>query len=232
MLQKRPAKERGHGNHGWLDTRHTFSFNDYYDPDHMGFRVLRVINEDRVQPGQGFGTHGHQDMEIISYVLEGALAHKDSLGSGSVLRPGEFQSMTAGTGIRHSEFNPSETELVHFYQIWIVPDRRGLPPRYDQRSFPEAERHDRLRLVASPDGRDRSLSIHQDVEVFLASLDEGRQVAHELEPGRYAWLQVLHGAVQVNNLALAAGDGVAVSDETSLTVMASKPSEVMLFDLP
>jgi len=232
MLQKRPAKERGHGNHGWLDTRHTFSFNDYYDPDHMGFRVLRVINEDRVQPGQGFGTHGHQDMEIISYVLEGALAHKDSLGSGSVLRPGEFQSMTAGTGIRHSEFNPSETELVHFYQIWIVPDRRGLPPRYDQRSFPEAERHDRLRLVASPDGRDRSLSIHQDVEVFLASLDEGRQVAHELEPGRYAWLQVLRGAVQVNNLALAAGDGVAVSDETSLTVMASKPSEVMLFDLP
>lgn len=151
MLQKRPSDERGGGDHGWLDTRHTFSFNDYYDPKYMGFRVLRVINEDRVQPGQGFGTHGHQDMEIISYVLEGTLAHKDSLGSGSVLRPGEFQSMTAGTGIRHSEFNPSETELVHFYQIWIVPDRRGLPPRYDQRSFPEAERHGRLRLVASPD---------------------------------------------------------------------------------
>jgi redox-sensitive bicupin YhaK (pirin superfamily) len=232
MLQKRPADERGGGDHGWLDTRHTFSFNDYYDPKYMGFRVLRVINEDRVQPGQGFGTHGHQDMEIISYVLEGALAHKDSLGSGSVLRPGEFQSMTAGTGIRHSEFNPSETELVHFYQIWIVPDHRGLPPRYDQRSFPEAERHGRLRLVASPDGRDRSLSIRQDVEVFLASLDEGRQVAHELEPGRFAWLQVLRGAVQVNNLALSAGDGVAVSDETSLTVRASKLSELMLFDLP
>lgn len=232
MLTKRPANERGGGDHGWLDTRHTFSFNDYYDPDHMGFRVLRVINEDRVQPGQGFGMHGHQDMEIISYVLEGALAHKDSLGTGSVLRPGEFQSMTAGTGIRHSEFNPSETELVHFYQIWIFPDRRRLPPSYDQRSFPEAERHGRLWLVASQDGRDGSLTIHQDVKVFLASLDEGRQVTHEIEPGRYAWLQVLRGAVQLNNLALAAGDGAAVSDETSLTFMASKPSEVMLFDLP
>jgi len=232
MLQKRPANERGGGDHGWLNTRHTFSFNDYYDPDYMGFRVLRVINEDRVQPGQGFGTHGHRDMEIISYVLEGALAHKDSLGTGSVLRPGEFQHMTAGTGIRHSEFNPSETELVHFYQIWLIPERQGLPPSYDQRAFPEDERRDRLRVVASPDGRDGSLTIRQDAEVFLASLGENRQVTHELKPGRYAWLQVLRGAVQLNGLDLAAGDGVATSEEIVLVARGTKPCEIMLFDMP
>ena len=232
MLQKRPANERGGGDHGWLNTRHTFSFNDYYDPDYMGFRVLRVINEDRVQPGQGFGTHGHRDMEIISYVLEGALAHKDSLGTGSVLRPGEFQHMTAGTGIRHSEFNPSETELVHFYQIWLIPERQGLPPSYDQRAFPEDERRDRLRVVASPDGRDGSLTIRQDAQVFLASLGENQEVRHELERGRYAWLQVLRGALQLNGLDLAAGDGVAVSEEPALVIRATKSSEVMLFDMP
>jgi len=232
MFMKRPADERGGGDHGWLNTHHTFSFNDYHDPKYMGFRVLRVINEDRVQPGQGFGTHGHRDMEIITYVLEGALAHKDSLGTGSVLRPGEFQHMTAGTGIRHSEFNPSETELVHFYQIWIVPERQGLRPSYDQRSFPEAERQGRLRLVASPDGRDGSLTIRQDAEVFLSSLNENQQVTHELEKGRYAWLQVLRGAVQLNGLSLAAGDGDAVSEESALLVRATEPSEVMLFDLP
>ena len=232
MLQKRPANERGGGDHGWLNTRHTFSFNDYYDPDYMGFRVLRVINEDRVQPGQGFGTHGHRDMEIISYVLEGALAHKDSLGTGSVLRPGEFQHMTAGTGIRHSEFNPSETELVHFYQIWIVPERQGLRPSYQQRAFPEDERRGRLRVVASPDGRDRSLTIRQDAQVFLASLGEDQDVTHELERGRYAWLQVLRGALQLNGLDLAAGDGVAVSEEPALVIRATKSSEVMLFDMP
>ena len=232
MLQKRPANERGGGDHGWLNTRHTFSFNDYYDPDYMGFRVLRVINEDRVQPGQGFGTHGHRDMEIISYVLEGALAHKDSLGTGSVLRPGEFQHMTAGTGIRHSEFNPSETEPVHFYQIWIVPERQGLRPSYQQRAFPEDERRGRLRVVASPDGRDGSLTIRQDAQVFLASLGENQEVTHELERGRYAWLQVLRGALQLNGLDLAAGDGVAVSEEPALVIRATKSSEVMLFDMP
>lgn len=232
MLKKRPANERGGGDHGWLNTRHTFSFDQYYDPRHMGFRVLRVINEDRVQPGQGFGTHGHRDMEIITYVLDWALAHKDSLGTGSVLRPGEFQHMTAGTGIRHSEFNPSEAEPVHFYQIWIEPERPGLRPSYEQRAFPEEERRGRLRVVASPDGRDGSLTLRQDAAVFLSSLGENQQVTHELEPGRHAWLQVLRGAVQVNGLSLAAGDGVAVSEEPALAVRATEPSEVMLFDLP
>ena len=232
MLQKRPANERGGGDHGWLNTRHTFSFNDYYDPEYMGFRVLRVINEDRVAPGQGFGTHGHRDMEIISYVLSGALAHRDSLGHEAVLRPGEFQCMTAGTGIRHSEFNPSETESVHFYQIWLLPDEPGHAPRYDQRSFPEDERRGRLRLVTSADGRDGSLKIHQDAEVYLATIGPGDRVTHDLRPGRYAWLQVLRGAVELNGTALAAGDGAAVAEEPSLAVTAALPAEVMLFDLP
>jgi quercetin 2,3-dioxygenase len=232
MLIRRTANERGHADHGWLDTHHTFSFADYYDPKHMGFRVLRVINEDRVAPGQGFGTHGHRDMEIVTYVLEGALAHKDSLGNGSVLRPGEFQRMTAGTGIRHSEFNPSETEPVHLYQIWILPERPGLTPSYEQRSFPDAERLGRLRLVASPDGRDGSLTIRQDAKVFLSSLGENQQVTHEFEPERHAWLQILRGAVELNGLDLTAGDGVAVSGEKVLRIHATKPSEVMLFDLP
>jgi redox-sensitive bicupin YhaK (pirin superfamily) len=232
MIKKRPANERGGGDHGWLDTRHTFSFSDYQDPEHMGFRALRVINEDRVEAGQGFGMHAHRDMEIISYVLEGGLGHKDSLGNGSVLRPGEFQCMTAGTGIRHSEFNPSETEPVHFYQIWILPDRPGHPPSYDQKSFPVAERQGRLRLVASPDGRDGSLNIHQDVLVFLASLEGGQQVTHSLRSSRYAWLQILRGAVQLGGVALVAGDGAALSDESSLAITAAGPAEVMLFDLP
>jgi redox-sensitive bicupin YhaK (pirin superfamily) len=232
MIQKRPASERGGGNHGWLDTRHTFSFNDYHDPQHMGFRVLRVINEDRVQPGQGFGTHGHRDMEIISYVLEGALEHKDSLGHGSVLRPGEFQRMTAGTGVQHSEFNPSETKPVHFYQIWLLPDRRGHRPSYEQKSFPEAERNGKLRLVASPDGRDGSLTIHQDAEVFLSSLDREQEVTHALRSGRYAWLQILRGAVQLNETSLSQGDGAAVWDDTSVTITGAGSAELMLFDLP
>ncbi len=232
MIAIRPARERGHGQHGWLDTRHTFSFNDYYDPAQMGFRALRVINEDRVQPGQGFGTHGHRDMEILSYVLEGALEHRDSLGNGSVLRPGEFQCMTAGTGIRHSEFNPSPSEPAHFYQIWIHPERPGLPPSYDQRSFPEDERLGRFRLVASPDGRDGSLTIHQDAQVLLSSLSPGDQATHDLGPGRHAWLQVLRGSIRLGAHTLAAGDGASVSDEASLTVLADEPSEVMLFDLP
>src|SRR3954467_5489527 len=184
MLRKRPAAERGGGDHGWLKTPPTFSFNDYSNTDHMGFRVLRVINEDRVQPGQGFGTHGHRDMEIVTYVLEGALAHEDSLGNGAVLRPGEFQRMTAGTGIRHSEFNPSETEPVHFYQIWLLPDGPGHTPRYDQRLFTGDEGRGRRRVVASADGRDGSLSIHQDAEVCLASIGPGDRVTHALGPNR------------------------------------------------
>ena len=232
MITVRPASERGHGQHGWLNTHHTFSFSDYHDPRHMGFRVLRVINEDRVQAGRGFGMHGHRDMEIISYVLEGALGHKDSLGNGSVLRPGEFQCMTAGTGIRHREFNPSESEPVHFYQIWLLPKQQGLPPRYDQRAFPEEERRGKLRVVASPDGWDGSLTIYQDAEVLLASLAAGERVTHELAPGRHAWLQVLRGSVQLNGVPLATSGGAAISDESSLTVLGTESCEVMLFDLP
>jgi redox-sensitive bicupin YhaK (pirin superfamily) len=232
MIVVRPASARGHGQHGWLDTYHTFSFNDYYDPAQMGFRVLRVLNEDRVQPGQGFGMHGHRDMEIISYVLEGALGHKDSLGNGSVLREGEFQCMTAGTGIRHSEYNPSESEPVHFYQIWLLPSGKGLRPGYDQRAFPQAERQGKLQVVASPDGRAGSLTINQDATVMLTSLASGEQVTHELAPGRHAWLQVLRGATELNGNSLAAGDGAAVSAETSLTLRGSGSCELILFDLP
>jgi quercetin 2,3-dioxygenase len=232
MITVRPASERGQGQYGWLDTRHTFSFNNYHDAGHMSFRVLRVMNEDWIAPGQGFGTHGHRDMEIITYVLEGALAHKDSLGNGSVLRPGEFQRMTAGTGIEHSEFNPSDSEPVHLYQIWLFPERRGLPPSYDQRAFPDAERKGKLRVVASPDGRDGSLTIYQNAEVFLTTLDVRDQVTHTLAAGRHAWIQVLRGAVKLDNLDLAAGDGAAVSDLSSVTLLATQSSEAMLFDLP
>jgi quercetin 2,3-dioxygenase len=232
MIQKRPASERGGGDHGWLDTRHTFSFNDYYDPQQMGFRVLRVINEDRVRPGKGFGMHGHQDMEIITYVLEGGLGHKDSLGNGSVLGPGEFQCMTAGTGIRHSEFNASQEEPVHFYQIWILPDRPGHRPSYAQKTFPQAERQGKFRVVASPDGQDGSLTIHQEAAVFLSSLEGKQEITHLLRPGRHAWLQVLRGAVQMGGVELGAGDGAAASDESKLAITARGPAEILLFDLP
>ena len=232
MITVRPASERGQGQYGWLDTRHTFSFNNYHDPRHMSFRVLRVMNEDWIAPGQGFGTHGHRDMEIVTYVLEGAVAHKDSLGNGSVLRPGEFQRMTAGTGIEHSEFNPSDSEPVHLYQIWLFPERRGLAPSYDQRAFAEMERQGKLRVVASPDGRDGSLTIHQDAEVFLTTLDAGNQVTHQLAPGRHAWIQVLRGAVKLQDVALSAGDGAMVSDESLVNLSAAHAAEVMLFDLP
>jgi redox-sensitive bicupin YhaK (pirin superfamily) len=231
MLQIRKASDRGHADHGWLDTHHTFSFADYFDPDHMGFRALRVINEDRVRPGMGFGTHGHRDMEIVTYVLEGALAHKDSMGNGAVLRPGEFQRMSAGTGIRHSEFNPSQSEPVHFYQIWLLPRSKGVEPSYEQKFFPEDQKRGRLRLVASPDGADGSLRIGQDARVYLATLAGGESVVHEIRPGRHAWLQVLRGRVKVNGVALEASDGLAASDERSLTVAAEEVSEVMLFDL-
>jgi redox-sensitive bicupin YhaK (pirin superfamily) len=231
MIQIRKAGERGHFDHGWLDTYHTFSFGDYYDPAQMGFRSLRVINEDRVEPGQGFGMHGHRDMEIITYVLGGELAHKDSMGNGSVLRPGELQHMTAGTGIRHSEFNPSDKHRVHLYQIWLLPGRGGLTPSYDQKSFADAEKRRRLRVVASPDGRDGSLTVHQDALVYLAKLETGESVRHELRPGRSAWLQVLRGEVDVEGRRLSAGDGAAMSAEAGVGIRATEPAEIMLFDL-
>jgi quercetin 2,3-dioxygenase len=231
MIRVRGASERGHFDHGWLDTHHTFSFSGYHDPRHMGFRALRVINEDRVAPGRGFGTHPHEDMEIVTYVLSGALAHRDSLGTGSTILPGELQRMTAGTGIRHSEFNPSATEPVHLYQIWLLPEREGLEPSYEQRAFPEDERRNRLRLVASPDGRDGSLTIRQDARLYLSTLDEGREVSLSLATDRHAWVQVLRGGVDLNGLALSAGDGAAVSDESGLAIRADRPSEILLFDL-
>src|SRR5262249_15816589 len=218
MIRIRKATDRGHFDHGWLDTYHTFSFGDYYDPAHTGFRSLRVINDDRVRPGQGFGMHGHRDMEIVTYVLEGALEHRDSLGNGSVLRPGELQHMTAGTGVRHSEFNPSPTEPVHLYQIWLLPERRGLEPSYEQRPFADSQPRGRRRLVASPDGADGSLTIRQDSRLYLSTLQGGETVTHALRPGRHAWLQVLRGRATLNGQSLNAGDGAAVSNEEQLRI--------------
>jgi quercetin 2,3-dioxygenase len=231
MLQVRRSSERGHFDHGWLNTYHTFSFGHYRDLKHMGFRALRVMNEDYVQPGQGFGTHPHQDMEIVTYVLAGALEHKDSMGNGEVLRPGEFQRMTAGTGITHSEFNPSASEPVHLYQIWLLPARKGLEPSYEQKRFAEDERLNRLRLVASPDGADGSLLIHQDARVYLSTISNGTQIKHPLSAGRHAWLQVLRGAVSVNGQPLDTSDGAAASEETQLSIEADGEAEIMLFDL-
>lgn len=231
MIRIRKASERGHFDHGWLDTYHTFSFSDYYDSAHMGFRSLRVINEDRVQAGQGFGMHGHRDMEIVTYVLTGALEHRDSLGNGSVLRPGELQHMSAGTGVRHSEFNPSDREEVHLYQIWLLPERNGLRPSYEQKAFPEEERQGILRLVASPTGELGSLTIRQDARLYLATLKPGEMVAHVLEAGRYAWLQVLRGQAALNGHLLSAGDGAAVSDENKLEITGQNDAEILLFDL-
>ncbi len=233
MINVRHAAERGAANFGWLDSRHTFSFGDYYDPKQMGFGPLRVINEDRVSPGQGFGTHGHRDMEIISYVLEGALEHKDSIGTGSVIRPGDVQVMSAGTGIRHSEFNHSKEEPVHFLQIWVVPKRDGLAPRYEQKTFPDRDKRGRLRLVGSSDGRDGSVVIHQDVELFAALLNTGEHVKHALKTGRRGWLQVVRGAVAMNGGDLQAGDGAALEGEPALTVTAKVDgTEILVFDLP
>jgi len=227
MIELRRSNERGHFNHGWLDTHHTFSFADYYDPANMGFRSLRVINEDRVQPGEGFGTHPHRDMEIITYVLSGALAHKDDAGGEGVLRPGEVQHMTAGSGIRHSEFNASQTEPVHFLQIWIVPEKNGLKPGYDQRRFDI----DGLRLVAAHDGRDGSLRVHQDVDLYAARLNAGQTATHPLAPNRHGWLQVMRGAVNLNGVELQTGDGAAISDEHRLEIRAPDATELLLFDL-
>jgi redox-sensitive bicupin YhaK (pirin superfamily) len=231
MIHLRKAEERGRADHGWLDSRHTFSFADYHDPEHMGFRSLRVINEDRVSPGQGFGTHPHRDMEIISYVLEGALEHKDSMGTSSVIRPGEVQRMTAGKGVLHSEYNPSRTDPVHFLQIWIVPEKNGLTPGYEQKAFGDPERRNRLRLVASRDGRDGSLRIHQDAELYTTLMTKGERVAQALRPGRHAWIQVARGAVDLNGKAMKAGDGAAASGERSLELAATADTEVLIFDL-
>jgi redox-sensitive bicupin YhaK (pirin superfamily) len=231
MFQIRRSADRGHFDHGWLDTYHTFSFGDYYDPGQMGFRALRVINEDRVAPGGGFGMHGHRDMEIVTCVLSGALEHKDSLGHGEALRPGEMQHMTAGTGIRHSEFNPSATEPVHLYQIWLLPEAKGLAPSYSQKKFPAEERHGRWQLVASPDGAHSSLEIQTDSRIYLANIDAGAGVSHKFEPDRYGWLQVLRGSVDLSGHNLEAGDGVAISQEPKVTLAASAPAEVMFFDL-
>jgi len=232
MIQIRHANDRGHADHGWLNTYHTFSFADYYDPEQTGFRSLLVINEDRVQPGQGFGTHGHEDMETISYVLSGALQHKDSMGNGSVLRPGELQRISAGTGIRHSEFNPSPTDPVHFYQIWLTPDRPGHKPSYEQRQFDPAGKAGKLLLVASPDGHDGSLTIHQNARVYLAALNAGESIATTLAPGRHTWLQVTRGKVVLNGHNLATSDGAAISTETHLEIRSQTDSEFILFDLP
>lgn len=231
MITIRNANDRGHANHGWLDTYHTFSFSTYQDPQHMGFRALRVMNEDRVEPGQGFGTHPHRDMEIVTYVLEGALEHKDSMGNGEVLRPGEFQRMSAGTGITHSEFNPSETEPVHLYQIWLFPERRGIEPSYEQKKFADEQMRNRLRLVASREAAEGSLAIHQDARIFLSRIDAKQQVEHRLAQGRHAWLQVLRGSISLNGRDLQTSDGAAVSDEPALTIQATKDAEIMLFDL-
>ena len=233
MITIRRAEERGHADHGWLDTRHTFSFADYHDPAHMGFGDLRVINEDRVQPGAGFPTHGHRDMEIISYVLEGELAHRDSLGNGSTIRPGEVQRMSAGTGVRHSEMNASASQPVHFLQIWILPSQRGLAPGYEQRAFPSEERRGRLRLVASPDGRDGAVTVHQDARLSIALLADGERVRHELASGRRAWVHVARGELTVNGSRLRAGDGAAVEDEVALEIegTSTPAAEVLVFDL-
>jgi redox-sensitive bicupin YhaK (pirin superfamily) len=231
MLRVRKATERGHFDHGWLDTYHTFSFGDYYDPAHMGFRSLRVINDDRVQPGLGFGMHGHRDMEIVTYILDGALKHRDSMGNGSILKAGELQRMTAGTGVRHCEFNPSDKEWVHLYQIWLLPQRKGLEPSYEQLAVSEEQMRGRFHMVASPDGAHGSLTIHQDARLFLASLLAGEEVAHEIEPGRAAWLQVLRGRANIRGNEVATGDGVAITDESAISVRAAGSSEVLLFDL-
>lgn len=231
MITLRRARERGHANHGWLDTNHTFSFADYYDPAHMGFRALRVINEDRVAAGAGFPTHPHRDMEIVTYVLDGALQHRDSMGNGSTIRPGDVQRMSAGTGVTHSEYNASKTEPVHFLQIWIVPGERGLPPGYEQQAFAPDELRGALRLVASPDGAAGSVTVHQDARLYATRLAAGESVSHALAPGRHAWVHVARGAATVNGAAVSAGDGAAVTDEPALVLTGTDDAELLVFDL-
>ncbi len=234
MMIKRPAAERGHANHGWLDSHHTFSFADYHDPSHMGFSVLRVINDDRVAPGMGFGTHPHRDMEILSYVLEGALEHKDSMGTGSVIRPGDVQRMSAGTGVRHSEFNASKTEPVHFLQIWLIPQKQGIAPGYEQKRFEAAEKRGVLKVVASPDGREGSVTVHSDAVVRAGIFAEGESAEVALAPGRTAWVHVASGSVRVNDELLREGDGAAVTLESALRVAGAPgpgQGEILVFEL-
>src|SRR5579883_3208539 len=234
MITVRPAGQRGHFDHGWLNTYHTFSFADYYDPEHMGFRALRVINEDWVQPGHGFGTHPHRDMEIVTYVLEGGLSHKDSMGNGSTILPGDVQRMSAGTGVLHSEFNHSKDEPVHLLQIWLLPETRGITPSYEQKNFAREEKLNRLRLLASPDGRDGAVAIHQDAELYTSVLEAGKAVHHTLQSDRDAWLQVARGTVNLNGNKLKHGDGAAISNEKQLNIIGlpgDEDAEVLLFSL-
>ncbi len=231
MLAIRPANERGFANLGWLNSRHTFSFGHYYDPQFMGLGPLRVINEDRVKPAQGFGTHGHSDMEIISYVLDGALEHKDSLGTGSIIRPGDVQRMTAGTGVRHSEFNASDSDPVHFLQIWIVPEQEGLEPSYEQKAFSDEQKRGQLGLVGSRDGRAGSVTIHQDVDLYASLLESGDEVTFKLDDGRIGWLQVARGSVRLDDKNLSAGDGVALKGARDLQIAGVNDAEFLLFDM-
>ena len=231
MLTIRQSGQRGHFDHGWLNTYHTFSFDQYYDPRYMGFRSLRVINEDFVAPGRGFPTHGHRDMEIITYILEGALKHQDSMGNGSVIRPGDVQRMTAGTGVRHSEQNASNTERVHLLQIWILPNAESLTPGYEQKAFSEEERRGQLRLIASNDSRDDSVRLNQDVSLFASILDGGQEVERTMDPVRYAWIQVARGSISVNGEKAEQGDGVVVVGEPTLMIRAQEPAEILVFDL-
>ena len=232
MISVRKSDERGHFKMDWLDSYHSFSFGEYYDPRFLGFSMLRVINEDVVAPGGGFPTHPHKDMEIITYILEGELEHRDSLGTGAVIRPGEVQRMSAGTGIRHSEFNPSEDKPVKLLQIWLLPNQKNVTPSYEQTAFPESERRGRLRLVASPDGRDGSVTIHQDVTLYASLLAPGEKVNHALADKRVAWVQVARGELTVNGVTLKPGDGAAVTKETALELVAAKDAEILLFDMP
>ena len=231
MITIRKASERGHFDFGWLSTYHTFSFDQYYDPQHMGFRSLRVINEDIVQPKNGFPTHGHRDMEIVTYILQGALEHRDSMGNGSIIRRGDAQRMSAGTGVRHSEANPSADTPVHLLQIWILPEEQHLPPEYEEKKFTDEDKRNKLRLIVSPTGDDGSVKIHQDAKIYAAVLDEGHEVTHSLANGRSVWLQVAAGTVNLNDVVLKQGDGAAVSEELRLGITAVKAAEVLLFDL-
>ena len=231
MITPRPSAERGHFNHGWLDSYHSFSFADYFDPDHMGFRALRVINQDQIEPAGGFPTHGHRDMEIVTYMLAGELEHKDSLGSGSIIRPGLVQRMTAGTGIRHSEFNPSQDNISHLLQIWMLPDREGHTPDYEEKDFPLDGRTNQMQMIAAPGGKDGALHINQDIDLSACILSKGHTLTHTLRPDRHAWVQVANGALTLNGHALASGDGAAVSNETTLSFESTDGAEFLLFDL-
>ena len=231
MMKIRLSEDRGHAKHGWLDSHHTFSFANYYDEQFVGFRSLLVINEDRVQPGEGFGKHGHRDMEILSYVVEGALEHKDNMGTGSILRPGDVQVMSAGTGVLHSEFNGSKEEVVHFFQIWMHPDQAGLKPRYEEKHFSSEHKTNRLKLIGSKSGRDGSVTIHQDIDLYASVLEPKHRVEHVIRQGGGVWLQMIHGSIEVNGTTMKAGDGLAVEEEAKLSILADTRSEFLLFDI-